>query len=232
MTPTELWLPIGAAAFYLYDSCCLLWQNELMFTRGRNRWLVHGGTELRVSGRRVFLPNPLLPSRAQVQVRWSLSETRPDDGNPSADWLLALRPIAVINQMQLLLLLALPLIAWTLGAGLVLLCLFAVFYICTLAALTIAWRRRGAMGLPTRAFWFLVLDALACAPFAVNLTRKISMRHGVAGDPLRFAARNLDAAARDTMRQLISARVREEHVDAEAGERERKIGLLLSRLEN
>ena len=231
MTPTELWLPIGAATFYLYDSCCLLWQNELMFTRGRNRWLVSGGTELRISGRRLFLPNPLLPLRPQFQVRWSVSETRPNDADVCAGLLRALRPITVINQLQLVLLLALPLVAWTLGAGLVLLALFAVFYVFTLAALTIAWPRRGTFGLSTRAFWFLALDALACAPFSVNLTRKISMRHGIAGDPLLFAARNLDPAARDTMRRLICARVQEEHVDAEAGERERRIGLLLSRLE-
>jgi hypothetical protein len=231
MTPTELWLPIGAMAFYLYDSCCLLWQNELMFTRGRNRWLVGGGTQLRLSGRRVFLPNPLLPSRPQFQVRWSVNETRSDNAGDQAKLMRALRPVAVINQLQLLLLLALPLVAWTLGAGLLLLALFALFYAFTLASLAIAWRRRAPYGLRTRAFWSLAVDALACAPFSVNLTRKLSMRHGIPGDPLLFAARNLDRAARDTMRRLISSRVQEEHADAEAGERERHIGQLLSRLE-
>jgi hypothetical protein len=231
MTPTELWLPIGAMAFYLYDSCCLLWQNELMFTRSRNRWLVHGGTQLRLGGRRVFLPNPLLPLRPQFQVRWSLSEARTDAAGDQAKLLRALRPVAVINQLQLLLLLALPLVAWTLGAGLTLLSLFALFYAFTLASLAFAWRRRGPFGLRTRAFWSLAVDALACAPFSINLTRKISMRHGIGGDPLLFAARYLDPAARDTMRELISARVQEEHADADAGERERRIGQLLSRLE-
>jgi hypothetical protein len=231
MTPTELWLPIGAMAFYLYDSCCLLWQNELMFTRGRNRWLVGGGTPLRLSGRRLFLPNPLLPLRPQFQVRWSMNETRSDEPGDQAKLLRALRPIAWINQLQLLLLLALPLVAWTLGAGLTLLALFVLFYAFTLASLTIAWRRRGPFGLRTRAFWSLAVDALACAPFSVNLTRKISMRHGIPGDPLPFAARNLDPAARDTMRALICARVQEEHAEAEAAERARRIGQLLSRLE-
>jgi hypothetical protein len=231
MTPTELWLPIGAMAFYLYDSCCLLWQNELMFTRSGNRWLVDGGTQLRLAGRRVFLPNPLLPLRPQFQVRWSLSEARSDDADDQTKLLRALRPVAVINQLQLLLLLALPLVAWTLGAGLTLLALFALFYAFTFTSLAISWRRRGPFGLRTRAFWSLAVDALACAPFSVNLTRKISMRHGIGGDPLLFAARYLDPAARDTMRALISARVQEEHADADAGERERRIGQLLSRLE-
>ncbi len=231
MTPTELWLPIGAAAFYLYDSGCLLWQNELMFTRARKRWLVAGGTGLRLAGRRLFLPNPLAPLRPQFQVRWSLTETRPAAVDGQDQLLQALRPIGVLNQLQLLLLLALPLVAWTLGAGLLVLMLFLSFYLLTLAALAVAWRRRGACRLETRAFWLLALDALACAPFAVNLTRKISMQHGIAGDPLHFAARNLDAAGRHATRQLIAARLQEEHPESGKSADAQRIELLLSKLE-
>jgi hypothetical protein len=230
MTPTELWLPVGAAAFYVYDSCCLLWQNELMFTRDRSRWLVEGGTELRFAGRRLFVPNPLLPMRPQFQVCWTLNEERPATTDSNLHLLQALRPIDLINELQLLLLVALPFVAWTLGAGLFMLALFGLFYSFTLACLVMTWRRRGALNLPARAFWLLALDSIACAPFSVNLNRKLSMRHGIAGDPLRFAARNLDAGARDTTRSLVSARVQEEHADAEETERERRIGLLLSRL--
>jgi hypothetical protein len=231
MTPTELWLPIGAAAFYLYDSGCLLWQNELIFTRTRKRWLVDGGTGLRLAGRRLFLPNPLLPQRPQFQVRWSLNETRTTAVDDHEPLLRALGPIGVINALQMMLLLALPLLAWTVGAGLLLLILFALFYALTLAALCMAWQRRAACLLDARRFWLLALDVLACAPFAVNLTRKISMRHGIAGDPLHFAARNLGAADRDAMRQLIAARLQEEQGGSDSpAEREQRIELLLSRL--
>jgi hypothetical protein len=228
MTPTELWLPIGAAAFYLYDSCSLLWQNELIFTRGQ-RWLVQGGSELRLSARRVFLPNPLLPMRPQFQVQWNINETRTGDAASPAALLQALRPIGVLNQAQLLILLALPLVSWTQGAGIVMLALFLLFYLCTLAALALAWRHRVACSLSTRTFWLLALDALACAPFAVNLVRKISMRHGIAGDPLRFAARDFEPVARDELRQMVAARVREEHPEAEPVELEHRISQLLSR---
>lgn len=231
MTPTELWLPIGAAAFYLYDASCLLWQNEVMFTHARHGWRVDGGSPLRLSGRRVFLPNPLLPMRPQFQLRWSSNETRTETADPPSRLLAALRPIGVINQLQLLVLLALPFVSWILGAGIVLLALFALFYVFTLVALALAWRRRESCGLQTKAFWLLALDGLACAPFAVNLTRKISTRHGIAGDPLLFAARNLDSAALDTMRKLVAARVQEEHAATEPAEREDRIHLLLSRLQ-
>jgi hypothetical protein len=230
MTPTELWLPIGAAAFYLYDSCCLLWQNELVYTRGK-RWRVHGGTELRITGRRVFVPPPLLPLRPQFVVRWSVDDTRSAAGDAPSALIQALRPVGVINQLQLVLLLALPLVSWTQGAGIVMLVVFAFFYLLTITALALLWRRRARCGLKAKAFWLLVLDALACAPFAVNLTRKVSMQHGLAGDPLRFAARQLDPATRETVRKIIAARLEEEHADASERARE-ALNILQSRLEN
>jgi hypothetical protein len=231
MTPTELWLPIGAAAFYLYDSACLLWQNELIFTRAGSRWLVTGGSELRLSARRVFLPNPLLPARPQFQVRWSLNESRTDAADTPEPLLKALRPIGVINQLQLLLLLALPALAWTLGAGLLLLVLFMLFYVLTLTALAMVWRRRPAFHLDTRAFWLLALDVLACAPFATNLTRRLSMRHGIAGDPLRLAARHMDPPTRNLARDIIASRLLEEHAGAaQSTEREQDITRLFARL--
>jgi hypothetical protein len=232
MTPTELWLPIGAAAFYLYDSACLLWQNELMLTHARSRWLVDGGTALRLAGRRLFLPNPLLPLRPQFQVRWGLDETRAVAVDGPQQLLRALRAVGLLNQLQLLLLLALPVVAWTLGAGLVMLALFALFYLLTLAALGVAWRRRSACGLATRAFWMLALDALACAPFAVNLTRKISMRHGIAGDPLQFVARQLDAAGREATGRIIAARLQEEQAMRGEPADEERTRRLLSRLQD
>jgi hypothetical protein len=230
MTPTELWLPIGAAAFYLYDSCSLLWQNELVYTRGL-RWQVQGGTPLRMAGRRVFLPNPLLPWRPQFLVRWSVQDGRADAGDEYAALLQALRPVGAINQLQLVMLLALPLVSWMLGTGIVLLAMFALFYLFTFAALTLTWRRRKQLALPNGAYWLLVLDALACAPFAVNLTRKISLRHGIAGDPLRFAARHLDPAARQAVLHVIAARLREEHADAQE-RAEEALHILNCRLEN
>jgi hypothetical protein len=159
-----------------------------------------------------------------------------DDGRAAAGvehvaLLQALRPVGVINQLQLALLLALPLVAWTQGAGIVLLAMFALFYLFTFAALTLAWRRRKPLALQTGAFWLLVLDAVACAPFAVNLTRKISLRHGIAGDPLCFAARHLDPDARQTVRQIIAARLREEHADAQE-RADKALDTLQSRLED
>jgi hypothetical protein len=220
VTPAEFWFPVGAAALYLYDSARLLWQNELVFQPARRGWQVLGGTELRLAGRRVFLPNPLLPHRPQFIVCWSQADAAASEGaDIPAPLLRALTPIGTLNVLQVLLLLALPAALWGLGTGLVALAVFFLFYLLTLVALGLAWRRRADLGLRKRDFWALALDALLCAPFAPNLTRKLAMHHGLAGEPLRFAARHFDDAMLARTRILVEARVREEYADPDAAGR-------------
>ena len=213
MTPIELWLPIGAAAFYLYDSTCLLWQNELLFIRAGSRWQVNGGMELRLMGRRVCLPNPLQPQRLSFLVRWSRGDTRVDGttGETIAQLHSALLPVRVlVMAMTFVLLFALPVVSWSLGAGLVMLLLFAAYYLMVLVALAAIWRVRRTVDLAGRSFALLCFDVLACAPFAANLVRKLARRHGIAGDPLQFAERNFDNAARAQLDAIVSTRLAEE----------------------
>lgn len=221
MTPAEFWLPVGAAAFYLYDSALLLWQNELVYQRSGRRWIVQGGSAMRLQGRRLFLPNPLLAHRPHFLVCWSKEDppARAQVGEEPAGFLQAVRPIAILNMLHVLLLVALPVALWSTGAGILALAVFALFYLNTFAALAITWRRRSQFALPAGRFWLLALDCIACAPFAANLTRRLALRHGLAGDPLRFAARHFDDAELARTRALVEARLREEYADPDAAGR-------------
>ena len=85
--------------------------------------------------------------------------------------------------------------------------------------------------MPPGKFWSLALDVLACAPFAANMTRKLAMRHGLDGEPLRFAARHFGDAALLRTRELVEARVREEYGAPErVGHGEEILVTLLPRL--
>lgn len=231
MTSSEFWFPVGAVALYLYDSIALLWQNELVYLRAGRCWRVDGGMELRLRGRRVFLPNPLLPHRPQFLVCWSKAESAGQACDEPQRLLCALRPIAWLNLLQVLLIASLPLLLWVMKAVLLAVLAIGLYYLATLSALVIAWLRRGALGLAPRAFWSLALDVLACAPFAANMTRRLSQRHGLSGEPLRFASRHFDDAALAHTRALVEARVREEYAAPErSGHGEEILLRLLPRL--
>jgi len=209
MTAVELWLPVGAIGFYLYDSVQLLWQNELLLIRAGGRWRIQAESSLRISARRVVLPHPLLPHRPQFRAAWRVADERAG-GHPDLSALLsALKPIGLLCQMLLWLLLLLAPLCWILGAGVVVLAQFALYYLLIIAALVLVFRRRNALALSTRAFWSLAFDVLACGPFAVNLLRKLSMRREL-GDPVVFAAREFDATTRTELRRLIERRLDEE----------------------
>jgi hypothetical protein len=226
----ELWLPIGAAAFYIYDSVCLLWQNELLYIWDGVRWQVRGGSTLRLAGRRVHVSNLLQPQRLQFLVRWSEADTRSVANGTAAitETYQALRVVRfIVLLLALLLLCALPLVSWLYGAGLPLL----GFYLLVVAALLAVYRARHLCALAKKSFWALAFDGLACAPFAINLVRKVSQRRGLAGNPLLFAQHYFDHAARQQVASIVTARVQEELASNRlAAERKLQLETLLQNL--
>jgi len=231
MTPVELWLPVGAIGFYLYDSLQPLWQNEMLYIRAAKHWRIVADSPLRGGGRRLVLPSPLLPHRAQFRVAWSLADRRSTATAELDSLFAALRPLGVICQLLLWLLLLLPPVCWLLGAGVALLAQFALYYLLLIVALVLVFRRRDALGLPTRAFWSLAFDVLACAPFAVNLVRKLTLRHGLQGDPVDFAAREFDAGTREKLTGLIGRRLEEDAAgEPVSPQRQQQIASWLARL--
>jgi hypothetical protein len=209
MTPTELWLPLGAIAFHLYDATQALWHNEVLFERAGARWRFVADSPVRRWGRRMVLPNPFTPQRPLFRVAWSTSDTRHASDADLAPFFRALRPLGVICQLLMVMLLALWPLCWILGAGLTVLALFAAYYGLVIVALVLVFRRRGALSLDTRGFWSLAFDVLACAPFAINIVRRLSLRLGIAGNPLQFAARHFDDATRTALDTLVRSRLAE-----------------------
>jgi hypothetical protein len=230
MTPVEFWLPIGAIAFYLYDCAQLLWHNELLYVHGAGRWRAEGPSTVSWLGRRVYLPNPLLPQRPGFRVHWSLTDTRTAAAPVPADFLRALRPIGFITQLLAGLLLLLPVISWTLGAGLAMLLLFAVYYSLILLALAFMLVRRVTLQLSGSGCASLAFDALACAPFAINLVRKIALRRDI-GEPVAFAGTQFAPPERDALRTLLARKLDEAQAGAEVPAQEQaRIAALLDKL--
>jgi hypothetical protein len=60
-------------------------------------------------------------------------------------------------------------------------------YVFILAAALLLYRQRAALQLDKKAAIKLALDGLLCAPFSLNLIRKLGLGYNWQGDPVAFA---------------------------------------------
>ena len=212
MPAFEVLLPLGAIGLYLFDSTLLLYSNELMFVRRRSRWGFAESSALLLAGRRIYVPNPLAPGTPQFRVRWSDADSRQEqeEAGELEIFFTALRPVQYLVIALLIIMLALPLELLVFGTGVELLLVMAAFYVVTLASLGYIFARRRELRLSGRAFAALCFDTLACAPFAINLVRKLALRRALVGNPIAFAARTFEPAALSSLIRAVDTRVRAE----------------------
>jgi hypothetical protein len=212
MTSFEVWLLLGALGLYLFDSMVWLYSNELIFLRKRGQWSSAQVPGLLIAGRRLYWPNPLTPGVAQFKVRWSDSDQRSEteEAGELDRFLRALRPVQYLVNALLVILLVLPLELLLFGTGVELLIVMAAFYLLIVVTLVVVYLRRGELHLTGRGFAALCFDALACAPFAVNLVRKLALRRSLVGNPIQFAARSFETEEFGRLIDSVTARVVEE----------------------
>jgi hypothetical protein len=218
MLSFQVWLPVGAIGLYLFDSALLLYSNELLFLRRRGGWSFVESSSLLLAGRRICLPNPFMPATPQFRVRWSEHDTRTEqeDGGDLERFCKALRPVQYLVAALLVIMIILPVELLLYGTGIELLVVMAAFYLVVIAALGCVLARRHDLRLSGRAFLALAFDALACAPFAIKLVRKVCMRRGLAGSAISFARETFDPAVFPGLIQAVIARV--------SGEQQREYG--------
>jgi hypothetical protein len=209
----EVALPLGAVGLYVYDSLLLLFDNEYLFSRSWGHWRATAGSSFVLFGRRVTLQNPFLPHRPVFRIVVGDADFA-DDGTvdaqrPDTDaFLRALRPFQVITLVQLtVLFLVLPVSLVIFGPDWISLSVVVSFYVLTLVSLCLAVVRRGCLGLDRKALVSLWSDGLLCAPFAVNIVRKMSLHWKIGLSPVRFAQRRFDATAFRAFADLLGSRL-------------------------
>jgi len=212
MPSFDVLLPLGAIGLYLFDSSLLLYSNELLFLKRRRGWTFAESSSLLLLGRRACFPNPLTPGTPQFRIRWSEADTRQEEETPGEleRFLAALRPLQYLVIALWGGLVALPAELFLFGTGIELLLLMAAYYAVILAALAYIYARRGELRVSRKVFLALSFDSLACAPFAINLVRKLCMRRSLAGNPIFFARRTFDADTFTRLVRAVAGRVSEE----------------------
>lgn len=209
----EALLVLGAVGFYLYDSSMLLCINEVLFVRERNCWKIYSPEDdwifLR---RRLYIPNPLKPHVAIFRVYWLESGARKQDNEESLEvFIAALVPFQYLIRALLILFFAgLPFVVLFYGSGTMLLWMFGAIYLNISAILVFVYQRKEVLGLSNKILFALVFESLACAPFALNIMRKITLHHSIKGDPIEFAKNTFDKDAFQYLIKIVCRRIDEQ----------------------
>lgn len=226
MITFEVMLPLGAVAFYLFDSALLLFGNEFAFERRGSRWKSSPGSAFQFGGRRIFLPNPLAPGALLFRVDWQARK------QPGADAALdfvelarLLRPLRVIVLAQaFLLVVLLAPVSIVLGSGSMLLLLFVAYYLLSLASIATLVLRRSGLKVSGRECCVHAFEILACAPFALNIVRKLTLRRSRELPWLDIARREFRTADRDRLEAAIAEQSALMLLDQDPGsEKERRL---------
>lgn len=208
MDSLEWLLVIGIVAFYLQDAAVLLHYDEFVVGGTGRRWRVGAGTT-EWSGRYLWLPNPLAPHVAWFRGAWPGQADGGSTADPSSamqDYLTALAPFrAGTVGLAVVLLAVVPLLLWRFPHPLALLVALGVAYGLVAVQVGLLWRRRAALGVSAQAVRWLAVECLACPPHAINLVRKLTLRHGPA-DAAAVATAWADATGRDRLDQVMSQR--------------------------
>jgi hypothetical protein len=208
MGSLEWLLVAGIAAFYLQDAAVLLHYDEFVVGGSGRRWrLDTGSTEW--SGRYLWLPNPLAPHAAWFRGAWpggAAGDSAADRVTAMQTYLAALAPFrAGTLGLASVLLVAVPLLIWRFPHPLALLAALGVAYGILVALVVLLWRRREALGVSAQAARWLAVECLACPPHAINLVRKLTLRHGPA-HAAAVAANWADPPGRDRLARVMSQR--------------------------
>jgi len=214
-------LMIIAVGLYLYDSCLLLDSNEgILVARGRG-WAAKFASAIRIRGRELFVPGPLLPHRPMFRLAWNLESAAADQSWDRRREVF--RPLMPLTWgMTLALFVLLPLGLFSRLGEPMLLAAIALIYANILAALGWVAYKRAAFGLSGKQLGKLAFESLVCSPFALNLIRKISLATPVVEDLVPAARRLLAPEEWSACRASLAARVQDRLLDVEEGSAEAK----------
>ena len=208
----ELLIGPAIAVLYLKDGLLMLEGDEAVLVRGwRGCWRAgFGPREWRLRGRAPWLCHPFKPQQPVLRLRWDTAASAAAPASASAPAgvpadLLVLGPW--VGVIWLLLFVGLP-IAFYAHLGLaVLLAVLAELYAAIAIALILVYRRRDALGLTRRTFGVLAFEVLACAPYAANLVRRLSLSRRVDEDFVAASDRLLKGPALAAMRAESARRI-------------------------
>jgi hypothetical protein len=216
----EVLLQLLVVGFYLQDSLQALAPNEAVLVRGwRGRWhAAFGQRGWKIAGRELLLPNPFTPHRPLFRLAWrmegSAEATQPKPAReltvpPDID---RLRPFVIVAGLALFVLL--PLGLFSRAGTLLAIAAVVLLYVNNLLALSLAYRWRDRLGVDKRRLVSMALECLACAPYGLNLVRRLCALTNPQEDFTQAARRLIPSEELQSAHAQCLARI-EEQIDTE-----------------
>ena len=207
-------LLVGPAlvALYLKDCLLLLGRDEAVLVRGwRGRWRAGFGLrDWQLRRREPYLCHPFKPWEPVLRLRWDAAATPATAPTAPAAFATEPRLGPWVTLVWLYLFVALP-AAFFGHLGLpAVLAVLGGLYATIAIALVRVWLARAAFGLSRSEFGVLAFEVLACAPYAANLVRRLSLHRAVDENLLAAAPRLLDVPALAAVHAGVVARIDDE----------------------
>jgi hypothetical protein len=221
---TEWLVMLAISGLYLQDCVLLLWRNEAVLEWRRPVPRVYfGADQFRIGGRDLFIPNPLTPWRPVFRLAWQVRPRLAGNSHPNAiDLENAARQLGRLSwhllPIALGLFIGIPL-CLRLNAGWACLGLVVGLVYAGVSCLLVRlWSLRKSINLSNRGFASLAFEAIACAPVALNLVRRISRAWPVQQDLVMIAKTRLPPHASRAVIAEVIRRVDDDLAATEAGE--------------
>ena len=176
---TAILLAIGLVVVYLLDSMHFLRIGEaLVLARGVQLSGLSFGGSFELGGRRPYLPNPLLPYRAEFRVTWDTSGGATDDarvvGEEMRKHLRTVRAVGWIGTVCALAIVVVAPLALAFAQEPIFLAAVAVSVLAAAVESVLIAVRRRALALSALQVCSLAFVAIVCLPCSPNLARAVT----------------------------------------------------------
>lgn len=195
----DILIILGIVGFYIYDSAHLYFYNEFNLQKGLGSTFKSQliSRQLNVFRKYLFIPNLLLSHQLLFKCAWKIKDSElimhSDDIRHLKNISQTLKPLQWINILVFVLTLAiLPFLILFKADYLAVAIILVIIYSLNLISILFVIVKRKKLQLSWLKIMQLLLDALLCPPFALNLLRKISLNYHAKTDGILLAAQILN----------------------------------------
>jgi hypothetical protein len=196
MIEIEYLIILGLVGFYLYDSAKICFYNEIYILKGfSTRFTVQmQHNRLSIFKKFLMIPPPLFPQYLCFKLCWQVNNVKDDHAMMQNEIehithlqriLKPLQFLVYLNAIVMLVLL--PVALFKQWSYLILAILMLVIYVLNIINISYIFLQRKHLQLSNLKFTHLLVDALICPPFALNMLQKISLSYDFKTDAMLLA---------------------------------------------